>query len=295
MAITTLLDRLFPQDNRSGTISLETTSETIEVILVFDAVVRTTNEAAEIGEYFIGDPHPDNDALSLINISSSIISGKEWRLSLDYTFSFNNPNEDDQTVLPEFSSWTYQKVVPSDKETGEAIVNTADDPPSPGFVTNISSPQIKITVRGSNVPQLSFFEKIGSINVSAVRILGFTIPKYCAMLHLWQPIPSRDSDNNLYFLNEFTIRINYNKDTDGEVIGFKQEWANLGFRQKVEGAGNAVKIRDQTGQDITSPVFLNEDGSIRLSGTEPFYNQNVVNDLEDFGQFRLPTNWSQYR
>lgn len=295
MALTTLVSREFPQANRSGNITLDTTSETIEVILVFDQPVRTTAEAASIGQYFIGDPHPDTENLSLVNISSSIISGTEWMLTLDYALSFNNPNEDDQTVLPEFSSWTYQKIVPADKETGEAIVNTAGDPPSPPFIANISSPQIKITVRGTNVPQLTFFDKIGSINSSPIRILGFTIPKYCAMLHLWQPRPSRDADGNLYFLNEFTIRINYNKDREGEVIGFRQEWANLGFRQKVNGEGEPVKIRDKTGQDITSPVFLNEDGSVRTSGDDPFYNQNTVNDLEDFGQFNLPTNWTQFR
>lgn len=258
----------------------------------YDTVASDPNEAIRNSGFLNGEEHPNNVWFSLQSIEAEAQSGQEWIISLTYTTrqtDINGSDVDFKTDV-QFSKWTYQRVVTKDKETGADVVNSAGDPFDSPIVEEIACPVVSVT-RRRTAPNMEIIQKIGSINSGEFVLVGITIPKYCAQLSDYRIERGQDQDGNAFYTQTFEFKLNFNKSEDtGEIIGFKAEVANTGFRVS-KGSGDFANILYQ-GEPITTPAFLTADGT---SGTStPNYKQFVINNLDNFSSFNLPTRYPNY-
>ena len=258
----------------------------------YDSTATDPNEAIRHSGFLNGEEHPNNIWFSLESIDAEALSGQEWIVSLTYTTrqtDINGSDVDFKTDV-QFGKWTYQRVVTKDKETGADVVNSAGEPFDSPVIEEIACPVVSVT-RRRTAPNMEIIQQIGSINSGEFVLVGITIPKYCAQLSDYRIERGQDQDGNAFYTQTFEFKLNFNKSSDtGELIGFKAEVANTGFRVK-KGADQFANITYQ-GEPITSPAFLNNDGT---SGTNtPNYIQFVINDLNNFASFNLPTRYPNY-
>jgi len=258
----------------------------------YDAVANDPNEAIRHCGFLVGSEHPNNVWFSLSNIDADAISGQEWIISLTYSTDQTNDNQSDVDFKTDVrhGKWTYQKVVTKDKETSEPIVNSAGEQFDTPIIEEVACPIISVT-RRKTAPEMQFIELIGSINSSAFQLVGIDIPKYCAQLSDYSIERGQDQDGNAFYIQTFEFKLNFTKSVvTGDIIGFKAEVANVGFRVS-KGADKYANITYE-GQPITAPAFLNETGT---SGTStPNYKQFVINNLYNFKSLNLPTRYPNY-
>ena len=279
-------------DGATGSSNFKSSVLEEKYYILYDVVAFDSSEAIINSGFFVGQAHPNNSFFSLQTIDVEAVSGQEWIISLTYTTlqTDNNGSDIDFKTDVNFGKWTYQRVVTKDKETGEDVVNSAGEPFDSPIVEEIACPVISVTRRKSS-PNMEIIELVGSINSRAFVLVGIDIPKYCAQLSDYRIERGQDQEGNGFYTQTFEFKLNFNKSEDtGERIGFVAEVANTGFRVK--------KPNDQfanilyQGEPITSPAFLTEDGT---SGTKtPNYKRFVINDLEDFSSFNLPTRYPNY-
>jgi len=279
-------------DGATGSSNFKSSVLEEKYYILYDDVAFDSSEAIINSGFFVGQAHPNNSFFSLQTIEAEAVSGQEWIISLTYTTlqTDNNGSDIDFKTDVNFGKWTYQRVVTKDKETGEDVVNSAGEPFDSPIVEEIACPVISVTRRKSS-PNMEIIQLVGSINSRAFVLVGIDIPKYCAQLSDYRIERGQDQEGNGFYTQTFEFKLNFNKSEDtGETIGFVAEVANTGFRVK--------KPNDQfanilyKGEPITSPSFLTEDGT---SGTNtPNYKRFVINDLEDFSSFNLPTRYPNY-
>ena len=271
------------------------------VIITFDSVIDNVDDAIRESGLKPGSFHRNINTLILQDgISAEPVSnGSEWRFDLSYStrsFGSNEAAEDDEFYVPKvsFGKWTYTRVVDKDKVSGDAIVNTAGDPYDPLPIETISSPTISVTVK-ENSPNLNRIFDIGAINSQQFRLCGLTIPKYCAMLDDFQPEPYQEGEDVLSFLNTYTFKLKFFKNTSGSQIGFKLETLSAGYNQIVSTKKVEIRVKDPDSPDdstkdqpIATPQMLDVDGAVT---TTPYYQEWVVHDVVNFSVFGLPTNY----
>ncbi len=291
-----ILEQKVLLEGNSGDVNEDNTSINETVVIRFDSDIIDSVEAIQLSGFFIGNSHIDNDFLSIEAISANAFSGREWLFDIAYSSkqtTNNSSSPDEQAYKPIIGhgTWTYQRVVTQDKQTGLDITNKAGEPFDSPIIEEIACPTISVTVR-KNSAGMKNIEKIGSINNTAFKLVGIDIPKYCAQLSDYQVNLAFDSDGDSFFENTFVFKLNFNKSkSTGATIGFIAEIANTGFKAK-DSEGNLFELKDSNGNEYTVPTFLSEDGS---SATEsPNYLQFVVNDLENFSSLNLPTRYPQY-
>ena len=289
-----ILEKKCLLDGASGSSTTESTELSETWYIKYDEVASDASIAISHSGFFCGLEHPNNVWLSLQSIEADSISGQEWVISLNYTTEQTNINnggdaEDFKTDV-QFGKWTYQRVVTKDKETGDDVVNKAGEPFDSPVVEEISCPVVSVT-RRKTAPNMEIIQNIGSINSVAFTLVGIEIPKYCAQLSDYRVDRNQDQDGNAFYTQTFEFKLNFNKSQDtSETIGFKAEVANTGFRVS-KGADKYANITYE-GQPITSPAFLNDDGT-RATST-PNYIQFVINNLFNFKTYNLPTRYPNY-
>ena len=289
-----ILEKKCLLDGANGSSTTESTELSETWYIKYDEVASDASVAISHSGFFCGLEHPNNVWLSLQSIEADSISGQEWVISLNYTTEQTNINnggdaEDFKTDV-QFSKWTYQRVVTKDKETGDDVVNKAGEPFDSPVIEEISCPVVSVT-RRKTAPNMEIIQNIGSINSTAFTLVGIEIPKYCAQLSDYRVDRNQDQDGNAFYTQTFEFKLNFNKSQDtSETIGFKAEVANTGFRVS-KGADKYANITYE-GQPITSPAFLNDDGT-RATST-PNYIQFVINNLFNFKTYNLPTRYPNY-
>lgn len=287
-----ILDKYCLLDGSSASSNYRESTLEEQWYIKYDTVATDANEAIRHSGFLNGEEHPNNNWFSLRDISAEAMSGQEWVISLTYTTRQTDVNGSDVDFKTDvqFSKWTYQRVVTKDKETGADVVNSAGEPFDSPIVEEIACPVVSVT-RRRTAPNMEIIQQIGSINSGAFTLVGIDIPKYCAQLSDYRIVRGQDQDGNGFYTQTFEFKLNFNKSEDtGETIGFKAEVANTGFRVS-KGEGKYANILYQ-GEPITSPAFLTADGT---SGTDtPNYKQFVINDLNNFASFNLPTRYPNY-
>ena len=287
-----ILDKYCLLDGSSASSNYRESTLEEQWYIKYDTVATDANEAIRHSGFLNGEEHPNNNWFSLRDISAEAMSGQEWVISLTYTTRQTDVNGSDVDFKTDvqFSKWTYQRVVTKDKETGADVVNSAGEPFDSPIVEEIACPVVSVT-RRRTAPNMEIIQQIGSINSGAFTLVGIDIPKYCAQLSDYRIERGQDQDGNAFYTQTFEFKLNFNKSEDtGQIIGFKAEVANTGFRV-TKGAGKYANILYQ-GEPITSPAFLTADGT---SGTDtPNYKQFVINNLNNFASFNLPTRYPNY-
>ena len=261
----------------------------------YDIVASDPNEAIRHSGFFVGEAHPNNVWFSLESINAEAMSGQEWIISLTYTTRQTNENGSDVDFKTDvqFSKWTYQRVVYNDKETGVPIVNKAGQPFDSPVISEIACPVVSVT-RRRTAPNMEIIQQIGSINSSEFTLVGIKIPKYCAQLSDYRIERGQDQDGNAFYTQTFEFKLNFNKSKDtGETIGFKEEIGNTGF-EYLDGNGKLQDIM-LDGSPSSTPRYLDENGGYsETSQPTPNYIQFVINDLNNFASFKLPTRYPNY-
>tara|TARA_R110002167_G_scaffold256475_1_gene462848 strand:+ start:1062 stop:1988 length:927 start_codon:yes stop_codon:yes gene_type:complete len=277
------------------------------VIITFTDFVTNTVEAIADSGFRAGQRHRSNNSLVLQAGFSAAVhdddNAKVWVFDLEYsTVGFNSTSVEDDTYTPEitFGTWTYSRVVSSDKETGLAIQLPTGEPYDPQFEEQVSSVLMHITIQ-EYAANLDRINQIGSINDSEIRIGGVTLPKYCAMLADYKPKPFRDSEGYLTFKNTFAVKLKFFKNKAGDEIGFKLETVAASFNELVNGALQEITVKTRSNPDesdpakfkydyvpVATPQFIDEAGA---KTNTPYYQEHVVHDLASFRAFGLPTNY----
>lgn len=297
------------KDSLNTTKSGVITTQSESVIIEFDAIVDNGKDAIADSGFIAGQSHRNDNSLRLQgNISAEIVpedNGSAWIFNLTYSddpMTVQTASTEDEYYIPEvdLGKWSYQIVVDKDKETGGAIVNTANDPYDPLPVETIYSPSVSIKVK-ENSPNLSRIFDIGSINNNQVKIAGITIPKYCGMLVDYTTEPYRETEDVISFMNTYTFDLNFKKNNAGTRIGFKLETVSAGFNyinnakqyeikvktlpdpEAAEGTGN-----EATWEPVATPQMLDVDGAVT---TTPYYQEWVVHDLVNFSLYGLPSSY----
>ena len=270
------------------------------VIVTFNEVVTNILDAVRFSGFKQGQRHPNKNTLFISGPMNADVhdddNGTVWVFDLTYTTRplDDNQAQDDADYRPEIkvSKWTYQVVVDRDKETGDALLNTAGDPYDPLPVDNVSAPIFTITVKEYS-DHITRVAQVGSINSAAFTLCGVQVPAYCAMFDDYDPQPYYDDEGNLTFRNTLTIKLKFFRNKAGKQIGFKRESLQAGFNQKVAGVKEEIRVADPEAptdrtkdQPVATPQMLDVDGALT---TTPYYVENVTYDLIDFGQFSLPT------
>ena len=294
-----ILSTYWLKSGLQGTKTSEAITQTEVVIVVFDEIVETVPDAIAAAGFQEGQPHRTFENLYITGDISAEIeeadNAKVWRFELNYStkgFSLS-VNDTERRVTVKTGTWTYSQVVEVDKETGEAIENTAGDPYDPKYVEQVSAPVVMITKR-ENSPKMDRIPLIGSINDANVTICGISAPKYCAMFSDYQSEPSYDEEGYLTFLNTITIKFKFYKNISGQEIGFKLETLSAGFNRILNGEKVEIRVKDPenpTDFDKAVPVATPQplDSAGGTDGTTPYYQEWVVHDLMNFQTLKLPT------
>tara|TARA_R100000808_G_scaffold6699_2_gene19706 strand:+ start:4927 stop:5838 length:912 start_codon:yes stop_codon:yes gene_type:complete len=291
------VDLLGPSNQGNQVQSQEETA-----VVEFDTRPISGIDAIAQANFFVGMPHRFMPWLGVEDGSLEAEPyddfGLVWAISATYTtFGLIN-NESDETdsyrPLIDPYSWSYQKVVTHDKESGDPIENPAGDPPLNPFIRNVPNKGWKITLREGS-PKTDLTYKIGDINNSSFTMLGVQVPKYCAQLADFSPNPQYDNEGNYYSLNTYDIRWNFALAKDGKTrIGFKEEVLAAGYNELKTADKKSDGTRRLYGSDnepISSPAKLGSNGKVT---TTPYYQQWVVDDLSDFSSLGLPTNYPSF-
>ena len=266
--------------------------------ITFDAVVTDAVDAINSSGYTIGQNHPNYTSLKLVGINCNPVSGSEWMFELTWndnqTQSGSGATPAEFKALISYGSWSYQRVVEVDKDSGDVIENTAGEKFDPPPLETITYPTISVTVR-ENAPNINFIEDVGSINDASIDIVGVTIPAFCGMLADYKIDPVTDPETGVVrYNNTFTFQLNFNKDQSApaSTIGFKTQIANVGLNELIVPATVPQKILDDNQEPVNTAQFLDP-----VTGTvsrTPNYLTYVINDVIDFSTFGLPTAYPSY-
>ena len=268
--------------------------------ITFDVVVNDAVDAINSSSYSIGMNHPNYTSMKLEGINATPHSGTEWFFEITWT---DNQTRSSSSATPaqfkaliDYGSWSFQRVVEVDKDSGDIIQNTAGEKFDPPPLETITYPTISVTVR-ENTPNINFIEDVVSINDASIDIVGVTVPAFCGMLADYKISPVTDPVTGVVrYNNTFTFQLNFNKEQKPAVppaatIGFKTQIANVGLNEIIGGAGDPQQIQDGNQQPVNTPQFLDINGAVNR---DPNYLTYVVNDVIDFSTFGLPTTYPSY-
>lgn len=298
----TVVNKYWLKADLGGSYEPASAEQSQSVIVTFNVVVTNILDAVRYSGFKQGQRHPNKDTLYISGSINADVhdddNAKVWIFDLTYSTLplSDNQAEEDEDYRPEIkiSKWTYPVVVDRDKETGAALLNTANDPYDPLPIDDVSAPIFTITVKEYSA-HITRIPLIGSINNNQFTLCGVLIPKYCAMFDNYDPQPYYDNQDNLLFKNTFTIKLKFFRNKAGKQIGFKRESLQAGFNQLIAGDKVEIRVKDpddptnaEKEQPVATPQMLDENGAVT---TTPYYVENVTYDLIDFGQFSLPTSY----
>tara|TARA_R110002020_G_scaffold175493_1_gene367397 strand:+ start:13795 stop:14706 length:912 start_codon:yes stop_codon:yes gene_type:complete len=302
MAITSID---YPQSEIEATQSNTEQSQTEVAVVVFDTTPVSGLDAISQAGFYSGMPHRIMSWLAIEDGSlqaETIHGGDEWAISATYSIKGATASKSDtdltsyRTEVVPFS-WSYQRVVSIDKETGDAIENSAGDPFDPPFMEVVPNIGWRITMRETSANMSRCFS-VGSINNASFQMLGLTIPKYCAQLSNFTPVPQYDEFGNFFSLNTYEVKWNFNesKEKANLKIGFKQEVLNAGYNAlKTANDLTTIARRYLNNEPCVTQQKLKDDGTPELTKDTADYLQFVVNDLADFSTFGLPLNYPSFQ
>lgn len=280
-------------------------------IITFNEVVENTPDAIASAGFSQGQEHRNNFNLTLTgSIEAAPLdetNGRTWRFDLTYdTSGFGQSNTIGNSAPKatiKVGTWTYNQIVEADKDSGDALVNSAGDPYDPMPEEIIANPVLMITLR-QNSAKINNVEKIGSINSSQVRICGIRFPTHTAMLAAYESDPVRDEEGYLTFYNTYTIKGNFKAGKSGDIIGWALEILSQGFNQIIDGKHQGIQIEEQTnkgneGDDgpkfawvpVAQPQMLDSQGKATTNPGDADYKTYIVHNTESFSSFGLPSSF----
>ena len=271
-----------------------TTSINIKYIGEFDAPLADSFEADDLAGFFKGAALAGGSGLSLQSWTTTETDNKlTWLFDNTYkSATFDDTGGGgpggggvDNSIGIEPFSWS---------ETRETIVkNTAGDPMFPAIQDNEYWPGIKI-IWNDAVLDFANYNIGGAVNNTQITVAGITIPPYCAKAGALEYRKVLNGTTTSW-QKILPIYLCFKKARGAgaghainDVIGFRKEVVNNGFRKLV--AGVPENIIGDDGQELTQPVRLNAAGTDKLTPVQPDHTILVdPAELDDFSDFDLPS------
>jgi hypothetical protein len=271
-----------------------TTSINIKYIGKFDAPLADSFEADSLAGFFKGSALAGGSGLSL---QSWTTTETDNQLTWEFNNTYKSATYDDtggggpggggvdNSIGIEPFSWS---------ETRETIVkNTAGDPMFPAIQDNEYWPGIKI-IWNDAVLDFDNYNIGGAVNNTQITVAGITIPAYCAKAGALEYRKVLNG-TNVSWQKILPIYLCFKKARGAgaghianDVIGFRKEIINNGFRKLV--AGVPENIIGDDGQELTQPVRLNAAGTDKLAPIDADFTILVdPAELDDFSDFDLPS------
>ena len=271
-----------------------TTSINIKYIGKFDAPLADSFEADSLAGFFKGAALAGGSGLSLQSWTTTETDNElTWLFDNTYkSATFDDTGGGgpggggvDNSIGIEPFSWS---------ETRETIVkNTAGDPMFPAIQDNEYWPGIKI-IWNDAVLDFANYNIGGAVNNTQITVAGITIPPYCAKAGALEYRKVLNGTTTSW-QKILPIYLCFKKARGAgaghainDVIGFRKEVVNNGFRKLV--AGVPENIIGDDGQELTQPVRLNAAGTDKLTPVQPDHTILVdPAELDDFSDFDLPS------
>lgn len=271
-----------------------TTSINIKYIGKFDAPLADSFEADDLAGFFKGAALAGGSGLSLQSWTTTETDNElTWLFDNTYkSATFDDTGGGgpggggvDNSIGIEPFSWS---------ETRETIVkNTAGDPMFPAIQDNEYWPGIKI-IWNDAVLDFANYNIGGAVNNTQITVAGITIPPYCAKAGALEYRKVLNGTTTSW-QKILPIYLCFKKARGAgaghainDVIGFRKEVVNNGFRKLV--AGVPENIIGDDGQELTQPVRLNAAGTDKLTPVQPDHTILVdPAELDDFSDFDLPS------
>ena len=290
--ITDRFFRLLPEDYER---SYEGVSLDLEEVITLDIPPTSMKEVETLSGYVLGSANPFNAQSILDSFNITAISTTQYQLNLVYIPKQISQNENTggvPQVNVQFNTWYTERVAEFDTISGDPVENSAGDPYSPRPVVQIPNDEIIFTRRQTSV-DLTRNQHKGKVNDVAFNLVGVSIPQYCAMLSDYSfSVVIVDDAGTVEYDVTYAFKTNYKKNQADNIIGFKLELLNAGFRFLTT-ANDKSTARDYINDDNTTPiepVKLNINGTVPL--TDPAnYKEFLIHETEDFSTWGLPTAW----
>lgn len=201
----------------------------------------------------IADQHPDDSAAYCISIDPDNTNPwKGWEVTCTYsTERIIGANPLNDEILLQWTSEIYQEPVFTDVD-GNAILNSAGDYfIDPAQMRDSAHLIVKIMANVNAVPSwvLSYQN---AVNNSAITIGGLSIAERLAKVQSINISSVKRRNAFLYY--EFEYEVHLHRD------GWRSRPLDAGFRQLV--GGELIQIRDNNGDEVTTPVPLNGSGQV---------------------------------
>lgn len=226
----------------------------------------------------IGSPHNEDPFAYCYDIDiSNTEPWKGWTATYLYTTEQNGVTDPNPLFEPAVIEWdgeNYEETAIYDRD-GEATLNSAGDP-FEDLMRERSRRVVTVVKNIASVPNwILDFED--AVNSAAFTLDGFPIPIDKARLKA--PRIGRWQNRNDIRFREMTMVFTLNKD------GWKSTPLDRGFRFK-NGSGDRIRITNDDGTDITSPVCLDGTGLV-LSDPTPATAVYMEYDLYPAYDFNL--------
>jgi len=271
-----------------------TTSVNIKYVGKYDIAPTDLFEADELAGLFKGAALPGGSGLSL---QSWTTTESENELTWFFDCTYKSATYDDtggggpggggsdNSIGIEPFSWS---------ETRETIVNnTAGDPMFPAIQDNEYWPGIKI-IWNDVALDFSNYNIGGAVNDTAITVAGIDIEPYCAKAGALEYRKVLNG-TSITWQKILPIYLCFKKARGegashviGDLIGFRKEVVNNGFRVKV--AGVPTQIVGDDGQELSQPARIDGTGAVVLQPDDADFTILVDPvELDDFSDFDLPS------
>lgn len=179
----------------------------------------------------------------------------------------------------------FQKAIEKDIH-GDPIETTAYEPFVPALEIDDCRDTLIISV---NTPKINLLRRAQFKN-ALNKEPRWGLPKHCWKLAQWRYSKRYYGKSNSYIHNEFEFHANVDENKAGDVIGWKREVLNQGYREL-----HGLNERDKSqvilikGEAPTRPVMLDENGEQLEANQDPYYREFDVYKERDYNLLPIPT------
>jgi hypothetical protein len=273
-----------------------TVSITVKYVGKFDIAPTDPFDADQLAGFFKGVALPGGSGLSLQSWTTSETDSElTWFFDCTYKSATyddtggGGPGSggSDNSIGIEPFSWT---------ETRETIVtNTAGDPIFPAIQDNEYWPGIRI-IWNDAILDFDNYNIGGAVNNVAITVAGIDIQPYCAKAGALEYRKVLNG-TTVTWQKILPIYLCFKKARGagaghlaGDLIGFRKEIVNNGFRKLVGVPAVPENILGDDGQELSQPVRLNGAGTDKLAPADPDFTILVdPAELDNFASFDLPS------
>lgn len=260
----------------------------------FDSAATPESAATASGIPVINDDHNENANAKCIKIDPQKVdeSRIDYVVQVDYetrTFTLppSHPDPLDDPPTVNWGHWTEQKVVDKDNN-GVAITNSAGDVYDPPPAKDRHKMQVTIIRNEATYDPEIADNFLDSVNDDDEPIGGWTISTRNGKMIGFSAVDA-ERDGTAYKIVTYIIQVD--GDTwDLELLdqGLRQYDTATGSGSGSSSGNKLIRMKDDEGEDITTPRNLDGNGIALATDSTPVFNAYRWRDEKDWSTLNLP-------